>query len=99
MAEIRERETMNETLSKYIAVFDYFDITLLAWSSISGGVSIVPVSISWCTSWNNGRQSYFSKKYKKICKYLNYVEHLLILVSTVIGCVSISEILISKALP
>ena len=23
------------------------------------------------------------KKYKKICKYLNYVEHLLILVSTV----------------
>ena len=32
-----------------------------------------------------------SEKYKKICKYLNYVEHVLILVSTVIGCVSISE--------
>ena len=27
------------------------------------------------------------EKYKKICKYLNYVEHLLILVSTVTGCV------------
>ena len=26
-----------------------------------------------------------SEKYKKICKYLNFVEHLLILISTVIG--------------
>ena len=31
-----------------------------------------------------------SKKYKKTCKYLNYVEHLFILVSTVTGRVSIS---------
>ena len=31
-----------------------------------------------------------SEKYKKTCKYLNYVEHLLILVLTVTGCVSIS---------
>ena len=31
-----------------------------------------------------------SEKYKKRCKYINYVEHLLILVSTVTGCVSIS---------
>ena len=31
-----------------------------------------------------------SEKYKKACKYLNYVEHLLILVSTVTGCVSVS---------
>ena len=30
------------------------------------------------------------KRYKKTCKYLNYVEHLLILVSTVTGCVSVS---------
>ena len=30
------------------------------------------------------------KKNKKICKYLNYVEHLLILVSTVTCCLSIS---------
>ena len=29
-----------------------------------------------------------SEKYKKTCKYLNYVEHLLILASTVTGCVS-----------
>ena len=31
-----------------------------------------------------------SEKYKKTCKYLNYAEHLIILVSTVTGCVSIS---------
>ena len=32
------------------------------------------------------------EKYKKTCKYLNYVEHLLILVSTITGCVSISSL-------
>ena len=32
-----------------------------------------------------------SEKYKKTCKYLNYVEHLLILASTVTGCVSVSS--------
>ena len=31
-----------------------------------------------------------SEKYKKRCKYINYVEHLFILVSTVTGCVYIS---------
>ena len=31
-----------------------------------------------------------SENYKKTCKYLTYVEHLLILVSTVTDCVSIS---------
>ena len=31
-----------------------------------------------------------SKKHKKVCKILNYLEHLLILASTVIACVSIS---------
>ena len=31
-----------------------------------------------------------SEKYKKTCKYSNYVKHLLILVSRVTGCVSIS---------
>ena len=31
-----------------------------------------------------------NEKYQKTCKYLNYVEHLLILVSTVTGCISIS---------
>ena len=29
-------------------------------------------------------------KYKKTCKYLNYVEHLLILTSIITGCASIS---------
>ena len=31
-----------------------------------------------------------SKKHKKVCGILNYIEHLLVLVSTVTGCVSIS---------
>ena len=31
-----------------------------------------------------------SRNHKKICKILNYTEHLLILASTVTGCVSIS---------
>ena len=30
-----------------------------------------------------------SKKYKRTCKYLNYVENMLTLASTVTGCVSI----------
>ena len=29
-----------------------------------------------------------NEKYKKRCKYLNYVEHLLVLASAVAGCVS-----------
>ena len=32
-----------------------------------------------------------SKKYKKVDRVLNYTEHLLILISTVTGCVSISD--------
>ena len=32
-----------------------------------------------------------SKKYKKLCATLNYIEHFLILVSTVTRCVSISS--------
>ena len=31
-----------------------------------------------------------SKKYKQVCKVLNYIEHLLIIISTITGCVSIS---------
>ena len=31
-----------------------------------------------------------SEKYKKTCKYLSFVEHLLILASAITGCVSIS---------
>ena len=32
----------------------------------------------------------WAKSVKKTCKYLNYVEHLLILASAITGCVSIS---------
>ena len=31
-----------------------------------------------------------SKEHEKVCKVLNYIEHLLIVISTIIGCVSIS---------
>ena len=31
-----------------------------------------------------------SKKHKKVCTILNYIEHFLILASTVTGCISIS---------
>ena len=31
-----------------------------------------------------------SKKHKKVCTILNYIEHFLILASTVAGCISIS---------
>ena len=31
-----------------------------------------------------------SKKHRKFCRVLNYIEHSLILISTITGCVSIS---------
>ena len=40
-----------------------------------------------------------SKRYKKTCKYLNYFEHLLILTSTVTGCVSIYAFASLVAIP
>ena len=32
-----------------------------------------------------------SKKYKKVCRTLNYIEHFLIFVSTITGCILISD--------
>ena len=40
-----------------------------------------------------------SEKYKKTCNYLNYVEHLLIVASTVTSCVSISAFASLIAIP
>ena len=40
-----------------------------------------------------------SKKYKKICRYLNHVGHLLILALAVTGCVWISECASSVVIP
>ena len=40
-----------------------------------------------------------SEKYKKTCKYSNYVEHLLILASTSTGCVSVSAFTLLVAIP
>ena len=31
-----------------------------------------------------------SKKHRKVCRVLNYIEHSLIVISTITGCVSIS---------
>ena len=36
---------------------------------------------------------FMSEKHKKTCKYLNYVEHMLMLASTITGYVSISGLL------
>ena len=36
------------------------------------------------------QNEFMSKKHKKVCRVLSYIEHLLILVSTVTGCASIS---------
>ena len=36
------------------------------------------------------RNELMSKKHKKVCKVLNYIEHSLIIISTIIGCVSFS---------
>ena len=40
-----------------------------------------------------------SEKYKTTCKYLKYLEHLLILASTVTGCVSVSVFASLVAIP
>ena len=40
-----------------------------------------------------------SKKHEKVCRFLNYIEHLLILVSTVPGCVSIYDFASSAGTP
>ena len=37
-------------------------------------------------------QNLLSKKHKKVCGVLNFIEHFLILVSTVTGCVPISAV-------
>ena len=31
-----------------------------------------------------------SKKHKRVCKVLNYIDHLFIVISTITGCISIS---------
>ena len=40
-----------------------------------------------------------SKKHKKVCTTLNYIEHFLILGSTITGCVSISAFASSVGIP
>ena len=40
-SEIQERKAMSKKPSKYIAVFDYFDQTLIVLSVTIGGISII----------------------------------------------------------
>ena len=40
IAEIKERELMSKTLSKYIAFFYYFDKSFIVLSATSGSISI-----------------------------------------------------------
>ena len=35
-----------------------------------------------------------NRKHEKVCRVFNYIEHLLILISTVPGCVTISALLL-----
>ena len=45
------------------------------------------------------RRELMSKKHKKVCTTLNYIEHFLILGSTTTGCVSISAFASSVGIP
>ena len=40
-----------------------------------------------------------SKKHKKVCRVLNYIDHLLIVISTITGCVYISAFASIVAIP
>ena len=63
-------------------------------------ISAEKISLEFKLKNINGTRNYFikeinqnefmSEKYKKMCQVFNYVEHLLVLVSTVNGCISIS---------
>ena len=36
------------------------------------------------------KNGFMNKKHKKVCTSLNYIEHFLVLASTITGCVSVS---------
>ena len=36
------------------------------------------------------KNEFMNKKHKKVCTSLNYIEHFLVLASTITGCVSVS---------
>ena len=45
------------------------------------------------------RNELMSKKHKKVCTTLNYIEHFLILASTITGCISISAFVSLLGIP
>ena len=40
-----------------------------------------------------------NKKYREVCRILNYIDHLLIVISTINGCVSISAFAVLVCIP
>ena len=54
VANIKERELMSKRLSKYIASFDYFDMSLIVLSITTGTISIASFATCyWSTSRNS----------------------------------------------
>ena len=54
VAKIKERELMSKGLSKYIASFDYFDMSLIVLSITTGTISIASFATCyWSTSRNS----------------------------------------------
>ena len=45
------------------------------------------------------QNEFMSKKHKKVCRVLNYIDHLLIVTSTITGCISISAFASIVGLP
>ena len=45
------------------------------------------------------RNELMSKKYKKICRVLNYIDHSLIVISTITGCASVSTFYTLSGIP
>ena len=55
-------------------------------------------NLDWKKWWNKkflieevNQNELMSKKHERVCKVLNYIEHLLIVISTITGCASISS--------
>ena len=52
-----------------------------------------------CLTEENNRDELMSKKHKKVCTALNYIEHVLVLGSTITGCISISAFVSFVGIP
>ena len=48
---------------------------------------------------NRRNKKLMSKKHNKVCRLLNYIDHLLIVISAIVGCVSISAFAFLVGIP